>query len=346
MMDIDLLFQRARIIRNTRTFFDKENYLELDTPLLSPDLIPESCLEVFKTDYISPANSAKNNNKELYLIPSPEIWMKKIIAEKRINIYQIGKCFRNCESIGRTHSPEFTMLEYYTMNADYTDSLLITEALFRTLLSDSTLVQFQSEKELEELSPPFLRLSMDEAFSQFAGFSLITAIENHTLKEHAGMLGIEVRPETSDADLYNLIFIHCVEPNLPKNKPIALLDYPAIVPCLAQLNEGSKKSALTRQRWELYMRGLETANCYSEETNAEYIKNYFIEEGALKNKCAEIKHKIDYNYPKIFLPRKEGGGEIMFPRCSGVALGMDRLIMALTGRKTIDAVLPCNQFSI
>ncbi|MDR3301154.1 MAG: LysR family transcriptional regulator [Spirochaetaceae bacterium] len=329
-MDIELLQERARIMRNTRRFFDERNYLELDTPLLSPDLIPETCLEVFATTYCPPANSVRNTARELYLIPSPEIWMKKIIAKKKVSVYQICKCFRNCESIGKTHSPEFTMLEYYTMDAGYLDSLSITEALFSALLSDNNLKQFQNTTELAELSPPFLRLTMEDAFRRFAGFSLVEAIENGVLEEHAHTLGIYPPVGTSDTDLYNLIFIHAVEPNLPRNKPVALLDYPAIVPCLAELNYSTDKAALTRQRWELYLCGLEIANCYSEERDAAQVKKYFLDEGELKNKNALVKHNIDTDYWKIF---------DSFPRCSGVALGMDRLIMALTGRKTIDAVL-------
>jgi lysyl-tRNA synthetase class 2 len=341
IMDLDMLQIRAEIIRTTRAFFDDKNYLELDTPLLSADLIPESCLEVFKTEYMTPANSARNKNKEFYLVPSPEIWMKKIIADKQIDVYQIGKCFRNCESTGQTHNPEFTMLEYYTMNADYIDSLALTEELFSFLLQNKSLSQYQNDKDIKELSPPFIRLTMEDAFIQCAGFSLINALETSTLKERAKELGINFPPGITDADIYNLVFIHCVEPNLPKEKPVALIDYPAIVSCLAQLNTGKNKAALTRQRWELYVRGLETANCYSEETDPLNVKNFFIEEEKLKNQSAEVKHNIDDNYWKIFAPHKDASGvEKPFPRCSGVALGMDRLIMALTGRQTIDAVTP------
>src|SRR5215470_13190324 len=107
-MDIEMLQERARIIRQVRSFFDTKNYLELDTPLLSPDLIPESCLEVFETNRILPSGG----NTPYWLIPSPEIWMKKIIAQHRVSVYQICKCFRNSESSGFLHSPEFTMLEY------------------------------------------------------------------------------------------------------------------------------------------------------------------------------------------------------------------------------------------
>ena len=130
-MDLEQLRERAAIIRKVRSFFDAREYLETDTPLLAPDLIPESCLEVFETRLIAPKAAP---GKPYWLIPSPEVWMKRLLARHRTSLYQICKCFRNVESSGRQHSPEFTMLEYYTMEADYLDSLEITEDLFRFLL--------------------------------------------------------------------------------------------------------------------------------------------------------------------------------------------------------------------
>ena len=121
-MDLELFEQRAKIIRHIRSFFYEKNYLELDTPLLSPDLIPESCLEVFET-LASHPNGSKS---PLWLIPSPEIWMKKFITRNPVNVFQICKCFRNGESSGFMHNREFTMLEYYTMNTGYMDSLALT----------------------------------------------------------------------------------------------------------------------------------------------------------------------------------------------------------------------------
>ena len=124
---------RSKIFAAIRSFFNERRYLEVDTPLLSPVLIPESCLEVFKTERLFPQGS-RRNTEELFLIPSPEIHMKRIIADEQKSIYQICKCFRNGESEGRLHLSEFTMLEYYTVNADYTGSLAVTEALFNALI--------------------------------------------------------------------------------------------------------------------------------------------------------------------------------------------------------------------
>ena len=228
-MDIEILRERARIIRQVRSFFDSKKYLELDTPLLSPDLIPESCLEVFETKRKTPCSGVTpgGSSTPYWLIPSPEIWMKKIIARHRVNVYQVCKCFRNGESAGYLHSPEFTMLEYYTMNADYTDSLALTEELFRNLTGNGS----------SPLSLPFERITVAGAFSRYAGFDLFAAAETPGgLESEARKLGLDPAQGQSVAALYDLIFIHAVEPNLKHNLVVALLDYPAFVPTLAKKN--------------------------------------------------------------------------------------------------------------
>ena len=317
-MDLEMLHERARIIRRVRSFFDERGYLELDTPLLAPDLIPESCLEVFETSRILPSGSAV----PYWLIPSPEIWMKKIIARHRASVYQICKCFRNGESSGFLHSPEFTMLEYYTMNANYLDSLALTEELFAFL----------------SFLAPFERMTMAEAFARFAGFDLFAAAATEgALETEARRLGLDPPagcPSTrglGTAELYDLIFIHAVEPRLKQERPVALLDYPAFVPCLARKGAGGAAAGKTVERWELYYNGIELANCYTEETDAEQVRRFFESEAAAKERDALVRHRIDRDYEKIF----QG-----FPPCSGVALGLDRLIMALCNRSTIDSVLP------
>jgi lysyl-tRNA synthetase class 2 len=331
-MDRELLWERARIIRRIREFFDRKNYLETDTPLLSPDLIPETCLEVFETAYRAPEGS-RRPKQAFWLIPSPEIWMKKLIAEHRINMYQICKCFRNGESTGHLHSPEFTMLEYYTMNADYTGSLALTEELFAALL-DSPGNAVSADKAL-----PFTRITVAELFSRWAGFDLYETAEQgpQAMDAEARRLGLDPPPGLDTAALYDLIFIHAVEPNLPPDRPLAVMDYPAFVPCLAKKSPRGR----TMERWELYWKGVELANCYSEETSPEAVRQYMADQGEIKNQESLVPHRVDENYWKTFRPRPDNSGtELPFPRCSGAALGLDRLIMVLTGRSAIDGVLP------
>ena len=355
-MDLEQLYERARIFREIRSFFDQRNYLELDTPLLAPHLIPETCLEVFETVCLAPPGSKPRSGKPYWLIPSPEIWMKKLIARHRASVYQICKCFRNGESTGRLHSPEFTMLEYYTMEADYRDSLALTEELFFRLLElcPQSAAPKSAQSELcprshrsqsggtelrpSGLRPPFLRLTMEEAFIRHAGFSLFDAVGQGTLAAEARKLGLDPPPDLDTPALYDLIFIHAVEPSLPRDRAVALMDYPAFVPCLAQKSGDGR----TVERWELYARGVELANCYSEETDPGEIRRYFDRERRKKNQTALVPHGIDEDYWKNFLPKAkspfpDGQG---FPPCSGVAMGLDRLLMVLMGRSGIDATLP------
>ena len=333
-MDLELLRERAGIIRKVRSFFDGLDYLETDTPLLAPNLIPESCLEVFETLRLPPLGS-RAAAKPYWLIPSPEIWMKRLIARHRTSLYQICKCFRNGESSGRWHSPEFTMLEYYTMEADYKDSLDLTGELFGFLLAGRNRVFDASEA----LSPPFIKITMEEAFKNWAGFDLYkTASSSGAMEDEARRLGLNPAPGLSVPELYDLIFIHSVEPMLKMEKPVALMDYPAFVPCLAKKSAGGK----TVERWELYARGIELANCFTEETRADEVRRFFESEKAIKEKNALVQHKADEDYWKIFAGESPQGlpRGINFPRCSGVAMGLDRLIMVLCGRSTIDGILP------
>ncbi|MDR0908135.1 MAG: LysR family transcriptional regulator [Spirochaetaceae bacterium] len=297
-MDLERLQSRSEIIKSIRAFFDERSYLEVDTPLMAPDLIPESCLEVFQTEYLPPGTTRENwkeKAQERWLIPSPEIWLKKLIAKYSADgrecpsLYEICHCFRNVESQGYQHSPEFTMLEYYTMDADYLDSLSITEALLQSLT-----VKFPRAASFF----PIEKIPMQEAFARWAG-------------------GVPYDDVT---------FIDRVEPNLPKDHAVVLIDYPVSVPCLAKKNTDGR----SYQRWEMYINGVELCNCYSEEDDPEEIRQFFRKEAKEKQKNALVRHKIDENYWKIFHT---------FPKCSGVAMGLDRLAMALLGCKTIEGVL-------
>lgn len=329
-MDLEALQFRSRIIHQIREFFLNRGYLEVDTPALSEHLIPENCLEVFQTEYIEPWSQ---NKKTLYLVPSPEVHIKPLIAKHKVSMFQLSKCYRNVESIGRIHNPEFTMLEYYTMDADYMDSATITEELVDYLLPTST---NREADVFNFLRPPFIRLSMDDAFETYAGFRLSKCSSALDLAKQALRLGIMEQPNNPFKtwawdDLYELIFVQCVEPNLPKEKPVFLFNYPAKVPCLAKDVPEKNGEILWKQRWELYAEGIELSNCYSEETDAEKVRTYFESERAIKDKMALVPHKVDSEYWKHF---------INFPKCSGNAMGVDRLIALLSGYKTIEPILP------
>lgn len=312
-MDTQTMRARSRLVSSTRQFFLDRGYLETDTPALSPFLIPESCLEVFETRYEHPYREGF----PLYLVPSPEVWMKQVIAATGESVFQLCKSYRNAESVSPIHNPEFTMLEYYTVGADSRDQIRLTEDLFEALANLET---------PDCARPPFIRMTMAEAFDRYAKLDLDRMDSPEELVAAARERGLIVPDNTTWDDAFNIVFLSLVEPSLPAVRPLVLDEYPERIECLARKIPGRAY----RERWELYVSGVEIANCYTEEANPASIKRYFASQSELKRK-ALVPHAVDSRYPEIF----EG-----FPPCSGVAIGFDRLAMALLGKKTIAEVMP------
>ena len=122
MFDFNAARKRSELYMNIRKFFIEKDYLEVFTPTLAPALIPEPTIKIFGTEF----RNEFTGNLPLYMIPSPEVFMKKLLAAGSPSIFQISQCFRNSEQLGDIHNPEFTMLEYYTLGFDEMDSIRLT----------------------------------------------------------------------------------------------------------------------------------------------------------------------------------------------------------------------------
>ena len=307
---------RSILYRNIRSFFDERDYTEVDTPILSTTLIPESTIENFSTRFQNPFLPST----ELYLVPSPEIFMKQLIARGWGSVYQIGHCFRNSEQLGHIHNPEFSMLEYYTVGADEEDSIRITEELFASLLpKDSP----------KYLRPPFARLSVAEAMQQYAGVDLDKHQKQATLAQEAKRLGLTLPDEPESwEETFNRIFLTFVEPNLPQESPLVLERYPKQIECLA------KQDGAYRRRWELYVKGVEVANCYDEDRDQATIQAYYRDEYARlvqkREESGTVIPDVDPSLASVFSA---------MPPCSGVAMGLDRLQMLLMGKSDLEGVI-------
>ncbi|MFZ3110653.1 MAG: amino acid--tRNA ligase-related protein [Rectinemataceae bacterium] len=319
-MTIETMRARSRLVSLTRDFFLSKDYIETDTPALSPSLIPESCLEAFATSFVHPYKAGF----PLYLVPSPEIWMKRVIASTGRSVFQLCKSFRNAESLSRIHNPEFTMLEYYTIGATSGDNIGLTENLFEILATPETPMASR---------PPFRRMTMAEAFAEYAGLNLDSLMEREAVMEAARSKDLLVNPKASWEDAFNAIFLTLVEPSLPVDRPLVLDEYPRGIECLAKDIPGRPY----KERWELYVGGIEIANCFTEMGNPEAVKSYFASQ-AMKKTESLVPHRIDPEYSVVF----EG-----FPPCSGVAIGFDRLAMVLLGLDDIGDVIafPFSDFS-
>lgn len=332
---------RASVLAQIRAFFERRGFTEADVPLMTPAVIPEAPIELFRTELVNPYGEAP---EELFLLPSPEYYLKQLIAAGSGDIYSISRSFRNSEQSGRWHSPEFSMLEYYSMDAGYMDSVRLTEELFAALIETSLSAAPAAEssrRTAAALEPPFERMSMDGIFNRFTGFNLEPhgtgrlepAEERAQLRELAAELGLKTSETDSWEELFNLIFVHKIEPELPADRPLVIYDYPAGIPALAKPAAAPGRL----ERWELYAGGIELANCYSEETNYDTVYRFFEQEAAGK-RDALVPVKPDMRWCEMY---SRG-----FPGCSGVALGLDRLMMLLSQAESIEGVILFPLFDI
>ena len=304
MFDFNSQKARSELFMNIRKYFIDRNYLEVFTPTLSPSLIPEPTIKAFSSKFINEFEG----NLDLYMIPSPEIFMKELIANGSGSIFQISQCFRNAEQLGDVHNPEFTMLEYYTMGMTDDDSIGLTiDMVEKTAIS----------------KPDWLRekpmiITMEEAFWKYAKVDLLKCQDINYLRREAERLGLSssIPDDESWEDTFNRIFLTFVETELPKDRQVYLRDYPAQIDCLAK-NYPDKPY---KMRWEMYIKGIEVANCYTEETDKARIKNYYIEEQRRleeeRANTGDIISKADLSF-----------ADLDMPECSGVAIGLDRLLL-------------------
>ena len=316
---------RASINREIRSFLTARGYLEVQTPVLAPHLIPESHLEVFATEQIAPDGTSQPR----YLVPSPEVWHKQLLGSGYGSVFEIARCFRNGEQRGAHHRNEFTMLEYYTVDADHLDSIAVTEGLLAHLLGRlrRELQDYgQSAERLQKLQPPFARISVREAVLRYSGIDLDRHRQSSELARAAMRIGIRAAAGDSWERVFNHILVDRVEPRLPDERPLLLIDYPAQVRTLAEPADNPRYS----RRWELYAGGVELANCYAEERSAQRVRRFFAAEAEAKRGC-RVPHRVDSSYSRWF------GSQ--FPRCSGVALGVDRLVMLLSGETNMSRVI-------
>jgi len=286
------IIQRAQIIRAIREYFDSQGFVEVETPLRIPANAPE--------EHIDPCASA-----DMFLHTSPEICMKRLLSQGYEKIYQICRCWRTGER-GSRHLPEFTMLEWYRANADYTALMRDCEDL---LLHVSTSIGMPGSIEYEQKS-----VQLD------AGFTKIT-VRNAFIN---CMLDME---EALRNDRFDELMVTTIEPSLPQAKPVLLLDYPIEMAALARPKPDNPQVA---ERFELYAGGMELANGFSELNDADEQRKRF--ENANQK-------RVEAGLPPLPLPEPFLRDLPSMPPSAGIALGIDRLVMLFTGASRIDDVI-------
>lgn len=301
---------RARVLAVIRAFFAERGVLEVETPLLSSATATDPHLDSFATRYTGPGAAA---GLSLYLQTSPEFAMKRLLAAGSGPIYQLGKAFRNGEA-GRRHNPEFTLLEWYRPGFDLHALMDEVEALIASLLG----------------TPAAERLSYAEAFIRYAGIDPHAA----TAAELQRIASVEKFSESlrlagDDRDGWlDLLLTHLVEPHLGKERPVFIFDYPPSQAALARIRPGNPSVA---ERFELYIDGIELANGYHELGDAREQQRRFKADRERRRSAGLPDTPSD----ERLLAALEHG----LPDCSGVALGVDRLVMIAARAQALDEVM-------
>ncbi len=309
---LEVLGHRARLLAAIRRFFQDRGVLEVETPVLSAAANPDPQVESLVTRLHLPG---KAEAASFYLQTSPELAMKRLLAAGSGPIYQLARVFR-ADECGRQHNPEFTMLEWYRPGFDHHQLMAEVEALLREVVG----------------APPCQYHSYADLFSRYAGIDNIHDANAETLRKTAVKLGIHYSSSDDEIDVWRqLILTHVVEPRLPKEVPLFVHGFPVSQAALARV-AGEPPVA---ERFELYWRGMELANGFHELTDAQEQRRRFEADNGRRRERGLPERPLD----EAFLAALEAG----MPQSSGVALGVDRLLMAWLG---LDEIASSMAFSL
>ncbi len=299
------------LLEDIRAYFRGAGVMEVDTPICSAHATTDPVLESFSTCYLGPEAPA---GRRLYLHTSPEFPMKRLLAAGSGPIYQICKVFRNGES-GRWHNPEFTLLEWYRPGFDHHRLMDEVACLINGMLPEPLPVEL---------------VSYGELFRRSLGFDPHQASTSE-LRAHAVKLGVSGAEtmDLHDVDAWlDLLLTHCIEPHLGQDGLCFVYDYPATQASLARIRPGDPPVA---ERFELYMDGIELANGFHELAYGPEQRKRF--ESDLERRRIDGVEQVPMD--EYLLAALDSG----IPDCSGVALGIDRLLMRFTGASHIRDVL-------
>jgi lysyl-tRNA synthetase class 2 len=315
---IDHLRTAARCRTVIRSFFDSQGYLEVETPALAPSPGLELHLRALAA---GPG----------YLNTSPEYQMKRLLAAGLHRIYQLGHAFRD-EERGDHHLREFDLLEWYRVGADLPDLMRETEALVvevaRAAAGTDRLIL--AEGAALDLAPPWERLTVAEAFRQHAGVETDGTEPGATLAARARDAGWPLPADVTDWDeAWSRLFVTAVEPRLGRGRPTILHDYPARQAALARLQADDPRFA---ERFEVFAGGLELANAFGELADPVEQRQRLLADQAARAAAGLAVYPVDERFVDALV---DG-----LPPCSGIALGVDRLVMLVTGAARIDEVVP------
>ena len=313
----ETFLKRATIVRTMRSILDEAGYTEVDTPILQ-NIAGGASARPFITHF----NAL---NQDMYMRIATELYLKRLIVGGFEGVYEMGKNFRN-EGMDKTHNPEFTCMELYVSYKDLNWGMTFTEQMLEKIC---TAVNGKPEVEIDgkviSFKAPFRRLPILEAIQEKTGYDLYPMTEDE-IREVARTLGIEVDDTMGKGKLIDEIFGETCEGTFIQ--PTFITDYPVEMSPLTKMHRS--KPGLT-ERFELMVNGKELANAYSELNDPIDQEQRFIDQMRLADKGDDEAMIIDYDFLRAL--------QYGMPPTFGIGIGIDRLVMLLTGKFAIGEVM-------
>ncbi|HZO79599.1 MAG TPA: lysine--tRNA ligase [Solirubrobacteraceae bacterium] len=307
----DLFVTRARVISAARRYLDAEGFVEVETPVLQP-LYGGAAARPFTTHH----NAL---DRTLYLRIATELYLKRLIVGGLERVYELGKDFRN-EGLDRAHNPEFTMLEFYEAYADYLDMASRCEQLVAFAATEAGYTG------AIDLSPPWRRQTLREAILARTGVDIARFGDRDSLAEEMRSKGIPPPKDDTWPQLVDELLSKHVEPDLIE--PTFITDYPVEMSPFAKRHRSEPGLA---ERFEAFIGGMEIANAFTELNDPDEQRRRFEEQRAL----AGLGDTEAHPYDEAFLAALEWG----MPPTGGIGVGIDRLVMVLSGTHSIREVI-------
>ena len=307
----ELFITRARVVSAVRRFLDREGFVEVETPVLQP-LYGGAAARPFTTHHHA-------LDRELYLRIATELYLKRLIVGGLERVYELGKDFRN-EGLSHKHNPEFTMLEWYEAYADYEDIAARCEQLVAFVATE---VGYNGDV---DFTPPWRRETLAGAILDRTGVDILRFRERDALAAEMESRGLVAPPDDTWPQLVDELLSKHVEPTLVE--PTFLIDYPVELSPFAKRHRSDPTLV---ERFEAYVGGMEIANAFTELNDPDEQRRRFEEQQALAGAGDEEAQPYD----ESFIQALEYG----MPPTGGIGIGIDRLVMTLTGRHSIREVV-------
>jgi elongation factor P--(R)-beta-lysine ligase len=323
-----LLMARNAILARLRRYFAEEGFVEIDAAALQVSPGNETHIHAIAADIRLPDGKIARR----YLHTSPEFAMKKLLAAGESRIFSLGHVFRDRER-GALHAAEFTMLEWYRSGDSYELVMQDCMNVLRLAAEAVGTLQLNYRRRMADPANPAARVAIADAFAKYASIDLLATcrsdgtVDRDALAAQARHVGVTVSPGDSWSDLFSRILVSLVEPELGNERIAILHEYPRSEAALAALSERDPRLA---DRFEIYACGVELANGFRELTDPGEQRRRFEADMAEKHRIYGEDYPIDEEFLEALA---------IMPAASGVALGVDRLVMLATAAPSIHHVI-------